>query len=155
MPEDSHRNLIVREANLSDSEALYELASHPDIRKTTFNPAPFSFESHQDWYRKKLADPNYKIFLVCDGALVQGYVRYEKTKDECLVHIAVHPRVWGKGIGTFALQESLKFVPHEWNCRKIKAQVLKTNAGSLRIFEKAGYQIEGGDSVLDLYRKVD
>ncbi|MEK6809314.1 MAG: GNAT family N-acetyltransferase, partial [Nanoarchaeota archaeon] len=50
---------------------------------------------------------------------------------------------WGKGYGTEAIQSAVGYAFHNLGLKKINAEVYETNIGSIRAFQKAGFQEEG------------
>jgi RimJ/RimL family protein N-acetyltransferase len=50
---------------------------------------------------------------------------------------------WGKGIGTKALSEIVKFAFEELNLKRVFANVLDYNKASMKMLKKCGFEFEG------------
>lgn len=74
-----------------------------------------------------------------------GFIRLQPDKSGCSheIVIAIGDRsIWGKGIGSTALRQSLNLAFYEWRTRKVIARIHNENHRSVRLFTKAGFKIE-------------
>jgi len=59
------------------------------------------------------------------------------------IGIALAPSARGRGIGTEAMAQMLEFAFVRANLRRVHLEVIASNAGAIRAYEKAGFVVEG------------
>ena len=97
-----------------------------------------AFMSH--WRHKILEDPSNKARTVLVDDQVAGYVGSWEQDGRRLVGYWVGREYWGRGVARSALDEFLRTHEHH---RPIHAQVVLSNARSIRVLEKCGFQRAG------------
>lgn len=103
-------------------------AGHPDDRNV--------FDAHQARVRN---DPGITHRAVtCDGQLV-GSIASFVIDGETEVTYWIDRAAWGRGIASRALALLLAVVP----ARPLYARAASDNTGSLRVLQKAGFQVIG------------
>lgn len=103
-------------------------AGHPDDRN--------AFDAHQARVRN---DPGITHRAVtCDGQLV-GSIASFVIDGETEVTYWIDRAAWGRGIASRALALLLAVVP----VRPLYARAASDNTGSLRVLQKAGFQVVG------------
>jgi UDP-2,4-diacetamido-2,4,6-trideoxy-beta-L-altropyranose hydrolase len=135
---DESRRLIIRKANTSDIQQVYEWQCHENTRKYALNPHIPTWEEHQRWMNDKLLssfDYFYMIEVPDDEAV--AVVRLDrKAPSEYVVSIFVSPDHYGKGIAKRALQ-LIDLIHQEIT---ICATVLEDNSASQKLFTSAKYE---------------
>lgn len=135
--------LKIRKAQFEDCEAVFSLRNDPSIRKSSFNAEELSYNSHQAWFKKSLNSFSRRIFIIEDEEeVVQGVVRFDldEKQEEAVVSIFVSAKTWGKGIGSFALEQGELLLKQEFEeIKKIIARVKYDNEASVRLFSKNNY----------------
>lgn len=63
----------------------------------------------------------------------------------------LHPQAWGRGLATSMVDAMVRWAHDVAGVRRVQATVLETNAPSIRVLERAGFQREG---LLRAYRSV-
>lgn len=133
----------LRFANQGDLELTYRWVICPYVRKYSLNQDFVSFESHRDWFEKKLIEKDsfYYIFQVNQVAV--GSVRIQVENGSGLISYLIDPSFHGKGYGKLILEE----VEREIKKRKLPIKilygiVLPENIASVKIFEKLKYSKE-------------
>jgi UDP-2,4-diacetamido-2,4,6-trideoxy-beta-L-altropyranose hydrolase len=140
--------LKLRKAQIADCQRIYDLRNDPLIRKVSFSGDSFSLESHTAWFENALKNPLRQIFVVEDGSGIAGVVRFDLNaeRSEALVSVYVSPNHWGKGVGTFALNEGEAVVKKDFPSLKgIVAEVMAGNDASIHLFEKCRYKRRPND----------
>lgn len=61
----------------------------------------------------------------------------------CTFHIQVSPEARGRGVGGFALEGMLRHAFRDLGLNRVELDVLETNARARRMYEKAGFEVEG------------
>lgn len=63
----------------------------------------------------------------------------------------LHPEAWGRGLATSMVDVMVRWAHEVAGIRRVQATVLETNARSIRVVERAGFEREG---LLRAYRSV-
>lgn len=117
-----------------DAEAA-SMAAHPTREWD-------AFMSH--WLHNVLGGPTTEVRTILADDRVAGYVSSWEQDDKRLVAYWIGREYWGRGIASAALDEFLKaHEPH----RPIHAYVALSNAGSIRVLEKCGFERVGEPEV--------
>jgi UDP-2,4-diacetamido-2,4,6-trideoxy-beta-L-altropyranose hydrolase len=134
-------DVSLRLALESDCKRVYEWRHHPSIRSKSRVSAPFSFESHEQWYAETLRNPN-RIMLIaeCSGQPI-SVVRFDISGDSAEISVYVAPDRLGEGWGANVLTCATMWLQRYCSdVRVIVAEVLSDNRASQGAFRRAGYQ---------------
>ncbi len=150
----------VRTATEDDCKFLFDLRNHPTVRNASFNTEEISFSHHQDWFGKKINDPNTTIFIGLDESNKKiGMVRFQKEDDIASVSIAILPDCHHQGYGTSILKVTCSlFLASEKRVNEVIAEIKNTNTPSLKMFSKVGFvqTASKNENVnMRLYRHLD
>lgn len=141
---------LVRSAQLADAATI---ARHADNRKIWLHlrdafPSPYTVADAKRFVRAAASqDPETHFVIEADGQPVGaiGY-RLQEDVDRASAEIGywVAEAHWGRGIATAALvaATALAFERHA-ELRRLFALPFAGNHASVRVLEKAGYQLEG------------
>lgn len=147
----------IRPATATDAPALAEIANHPDVAK---NLMTMPTDSATDW-AKRLERYKYSFVAVVDGEVV-GMVGLApgplpRMAHTGLLHIMVHPRCHGQGIGTALMGFVVDFADQWLMLRRLELSVFSSNPGAQRLYERFGFTVEGRkrESAVALGRFVD
>lgn len=151
----------LRNIEREDLPVIWKWRNAEHIRIHMYNDQPIPWEDHVAWFdREQQNTSSYtKLFIHKNRPL--GLVRFSEID---LDHQTCH---WGfyigeknapKGSGTVMGMLALHFLFSEVEVRKVCAEVLGFNAGSLRYHEKLGFvqegrlkeQIKRGDQLIDV-----
>ncbi|HEY0373518.1 MAG TPA: GNAT family protein [Amnibacterium sp.] len=88
---------------------------------------------------------NVRFVVDVDGAAVgaASLLQPDPLARHAEVGIALLPEARGQGIGTLAISELVEFAFVRRNLRRLHLQAIASNVGALRVYEKAGFVIEG------------
>ena len=140
------KRVILRLANESDSESLLSWRNNPESRRMFRNSSIVSYESHHNWFMNALDSKLIQILVAIDEERNRiGVVRVDFNKDltEGEVSINLNPNFRGMGLGLAVLKSCSNYVKKNFVvCKKLVAQVKKSNQKSNNIFLKAGYELE-------------
>lgn len=98
-----------------------------------------AFEAH--WATNVLGNPATLTRTILVGGRVAGYVGSWPQDGIRLVGYWIGREHWGKGVATRALSAFLEVVTE----RPLRAQVVRHNAGSIRVLEKCGFRLEADE----------
>ena len=134
----------LREATMQDMDWLLQLQRQPETRRHARNPAAPSPDEHRRWLVATLIDPARLLLIVETEAGMAGMIRLDARdgKGRYEVSIAVDSVHHGRGVATAALGLIRRLMPGAM----FDAEILPSNAASLRLFGGAGY-VPVGDGV--------
>lgn len=141
----------LRPANEGDLLDLFRWRNDPVAVANSLSRQQVSLTEHSEWFSRCLLSLEGLMLigeLTVDGLdLKVGVCRFtSRGSGEYLVSINIDPGFRGRGIGRALLEESLTFfIGQKDGARRIHAQVIRTNAGSLRLFSGQGFQVLSTD----------
>lgn len=136
-------------AQEQDMMITFEWASNPYLRKFSPNSGSIPIETHQRWFLKKLQDPNCRFYIVKMNGKPAGTCRLDFVNFDAHVNAEISylldPQFHGKGLGIKTIEELVKKAKLELTPAMPKiilvAKVHNQNVASLRIFEKAEFEL--------------
>jgi RimJ/RimL family protein N-acetyltransferase len=132
----------LRAATESDCRKFWELRNESAARAASFDSSVISYETHQIWFAKRLADPNTKLFVVLHGKGEEiGYVRFEIAGSEAEISVSLDKEFRGKGLGAAAIRAGCEHVMRELKVERIIAHVRCDNPASAAAFKKVGFVV--------------
>ena len=146
----SSRTIRLRSRSEKDFDVLFQIAADLttwEERSAAF-PAPLGRDTYRDRLAQADADDSGKdvrFVIDVDGAAV-GSVSlfdFDELARHAEVGIALVPEARGNGIGTAAISQIVEFAFVRCNLRRVHLQVIGSNLGAIRAYEKAGFAIEG------------
>lgn len=143
----NYRILPAGQENVQD---VFDIANDPEVRKHSIHSDPIDWAVHQQWYARALENKKMYFWLVRDlVGRIAGYVRYEweEQSQAWVCSIAISSKVRSAGLGTWALQKSLKMLRRHQS-QQILAWIKTTNQRSMKAFCNAGF-IPHGECVKD------
>ncbi|HEX4946650.1 MAG TPA: GNAT family N-acetyltransferase, partial [Blastocatellia bacterium] len=104
-------NIIIRQAELSDAEALWRCYTSPNVVRNTLQLPYRRLESVREQLQYRPEDGNYHLVAEVDGQVV-GSIGLHVNRRPRIAHVASFGMMvlddWqGKGIGTALLQAAL------------------------------------------------
>jgi RimJ/RimL family protein N-acetyltransferase len=143
-------NEVLLELSLAKKEDMmitFEWASNPYLRKYSPNNNSIPFQTHQNWFLKKLQDPACRFYIVKVDGKPAGTCRLDFVNSNAIAEISylLDPEYHGKGLGLKTIEELVKKAKLELSSGlpkiKLIAKVHKKNVASLLIFEKTGFNL--------------
>lgn len=133
----------LRRALYTDVNITFKWASDPLVRKFSLMQSPITWESHFEWYEKKIKDYNCAYFIVMHENIPIGSLRLDVRNAVATISYLLDPIVHGKGLGIKVLKAAQELSKaFNLNIEKLSGVVKKENIASIKIFEKLGYQRE-------------
>ena len=128
---------MLRNVVESDLPTFFEHQRDPEATSMAVHPAREwdAFMSH--WRQTVLGDRANKVRTILVDDQVAGYVSSWEGDGKRLVAYWVGREYWGRGVARSALDEFLRTHEHH---RPIHAYVALSNARSIRVLEKCGFQ---------------
>jgi len=143
--------LRLREPRAEDAEGIFALKSDPEVT-APYAAEPYrSIDQSRNWIRDRIADFARRDGLVWVVALAADdraigsvcYWHFEPGGRCAEVGYEFARPHWGRGIGTEAVGEVVRFGFAEMQLHRIEACPLARNAPSIRLLEKLGFRREG------------
>jgi RimJ/RimL family protein N-acetyltransferase len=146
----SPRAVRLRSRSEDDFDVLFRIADDLATweERSAASPAPLTGEAFRSRLAQSDADDSGKdvsFVIDVDGAAV-GSVSlfdFDELARHAEVGIALVPEARGNGIGTAAISQIVEFAFVRCNLRRVHLQVIESNLGAIRAYEKAGFVVEG------------
>lgn len=132
--------VILRSASENDVDLLYRWANDPVVREASFSSEGIEYSAHCEWFSRKLNSPDCRMFIGLVEKDPFGIVRVERAGREAQVSISVAREFRGLGLSMELLKKGIELVRNERFVETICAEIKGENAGSIRLFEKSGFQ---------------
>ncbi|QDG78366.1 GNAT family N-acetyltransferase [Labrenzia sp. PHM005] len=137
--------LTIRAQKRSDAPEIAALQSLPGYRYGTLQ---MPYPRLADVEKELDGSTPGQVLLVgfLDGVLVAhaGFSRYSGRRSHTAgLGIGVHDAYTGRGIGQALLAELLAIADDWMDVRRMELTVIADNAAAVRLYEKAGFMIEG------------
>lgn len=133
--------MMMRPAGFNDAELLFKWANDQEVRSSSFNSDPISWEEHLEWFRQKLKDKNSWIFIAANkiGDPI-GQIRFDGRDDLLNISYSLDKRFRGLGLGKNLLELGLQTIRTRLQkpCR-MQGLIKKDNVASKMSFEKTGF----------------
>jgi methionyl-tRNA formyltransferase len=127
---------------LEDAELLFAWANDAVTRQQAFNSAAIPWDSHSEWLRARLADPDRTAILIgeVDGIPV-GQIRFDRSGSRAEIDYSVEEGRRGRGIGARLLASGTRRARSLWpDLDQVVGVVKPGNTPSVRSFQRAGFR---------------
>ena len=136
-------SLTFRMADVSDAEIYYEWVNEEEVRRQSFDTGRISLEDHLRWFKKTLIDPLVTMLVFEFKNRKVGQIRFQKVaNDTAIVSISINKEERGKGLASRIIKMGTEFFMERYNGFTLQALIRKSNVGSIRSFEKAGFEFD-------------
>jgi RimJ/RimL family protein N-acetyltransferase len=141
--------MIIRKAVPDDALDVLAWRNDPLSRAMSRTQDPIEAAGHMDWFTKAIEDPRRAVLIgELDGQKI-GMIRFDYA-EETQVSININPVFRGRGLGYDLLSAALAYAPGG----PIVAGIRDENLASRRLFERAGFLLEGAaDGLLRYVRR--
>ncbi len=141
--------VTLRARTEADYDALYALAAELDTweQRSPLRPAAMTRKGWEARVAEYDADPNGNLGFVIDvdGEAIGTVSLFDIDgfTGTAEVGIALAASARGRGIGTEAIAQIIEFAFVRANLRRVHLEAIASNTAALRIYEKAGFVVEG------------
>lgn len=133
----------MRLARLEDSDALLEWRNAPHVRAVSHNTEPIAQDTHVRWLMSVLENPRRKLLIGSRNGEPLGVVRFDLGVDSAEVSIYLASGTHGRGCGSALLLAAERWLQiHHPDITVIRAEVLRDNAPSHRLFSNCRYVVQ-------------
>ena len=147
------KDIRVRPATPSDSRDLWLWRNDPLTRAMSKSQGEVSWEDHERWFAKTLADPAKAVFIGEVQGQAIGMCRFDQNSDraECEVSINLNPASRGQGLSTNLLAASMAKYGRTYQ-GTFTAEIRHDNIASQQCFTRNGFILESQAADLGRYR---
>jgi len=138
--------LSLRLAVASDVKLLFEWVNTPSsLKNKEKSSTPIEWSAHQNWFNKRLNNPNVRIWIVERNKQAIGQVRVEYDNNKLLIDIFIDSLFKGNDYGLKALKLLIKQCQVTYPGVPLHAIIKKENYPSLNLFRRADFQEVSSD----------
>ena len=150
-PQIETNNLVLREMELSDAEAIFKIYADNDVTKyidletaTDLAQAKFLVNRRVELFRSGQRI-RWGIARKDDNIIIGscGFTQWNKNSHRAEIGYELAKKHWRKGIMTEALETVIYFGFQRMELNRIEALVMLENIASMTLLEKLGFQEEG------------
>jgi len=150
--------LILREPNLSDTQAIFKNYSDADIAKWFFNE-PYSDPEQAEalilTFRKKHNDASgltWALVLKTENDLI-GSISLDNLKigESADLEFDLAKKYWGKGLMSEALKAVFEYSFNRLHLQQIRALTYQNNERTVTLLTRLGFNRRGAKGEHDLY----
>lgn len=132
----------IRKAEVKDTVDVFNLSNLNSTRKYSINRNNILWEDHINWYDEVLKNEKIALYILADEKnMFLGQVRYNIDISSAEISISIVEELKGKGYSLDILLKSQELIKKEKHINRIKAVINNKNYPSIKLFEKAGYDI--------------
>lgn len=135
--------LVIRPAQISDSESLYLWRNHPEVRTVSRNSQPIPREGHESWLSATLANPQRCLLIGERDGQAVGVLRFDLSGERAEVSIYLTPAcAKGAGLGRALLRAGERWLhQHHPEIIWLDAEALAGNLPSQKLFLGGAYKL--------------
>jgi UDP-2,4-diacetamido-2,4,6-trideoxy-beta-L-altropyranose hydrolase len=131
-------NLKLRAATANDALTYFSWVNDPEVRSSALNSAPIQWQTHLEWFSKRLKDINSLLFVLEAGDLPVGQVRFERHGDETTIDYSLDVMVRGRGWASHLVRLGIETL-NTSQAAMLTATVKPQNAKSAATFLRLGF----------------
>lgn len=131
----------LRPVSDEDCRQIWQWANDPEVRAVSFSTECIPYENHVKWFKAKLNDPNCRWYIAEDSQHESvGQVRFDINGNQATISISLGRKFRGRGYGSTLIQLASQNILDASKVAGIHAFIKKENVGSLKAFQKAGFE---------------
>ncbi|HSD68813.1 MAG TPA: bifunctional UDP-2,4-diacetamido-2,4,6-trideoxy-beta-L-altropyranose hydrolase/GNAT family N-acetyltransferase, partial [Woeseiaceae bacterium] len=136
--------LRLRSVTAADARLLHAWANDPLTRRMSFSGEAIPWDSHVDWLKRRLADPDCRFHVVLDAQdRPLGQARLDRSGSRATLSFGLAPEARGRGLAARLVRlAAVDSLLAGW-CQYVDAWVRPENVPSMAAFRRAGYTDQG------------
>jgi len=151
--------IVVRRAQMSDAECLFEWRNDEGTRAASISVDELHWSEHVDWLTRVIADPHRFLYIVeLDRPETDPRIavcRFDLGVDDAAAEVSINlsPAIRGRGLARDCLAAAIaQFRADVPRDLPLTATIRPTNTASVRTFEGLGFQRTGESDGFDRFR---
>jgi RimJ/RimL family protein N-acetyltransferase len=147
--EETVQQFSLRPVRGSDADALFPLIHRRPVTDTILWDGPLNLTSYREGLlakEKATHEGKEHMFTLLASGRPAGSCSFRPEEDNDFradIGLWIGEAYQGKGLGSFAVKELVKYGFQMPKIKKIEAGIFVGNTASRRIFEKSGFRLEG------------
>jgi len=129
--------LSLRLATAEDAMTIFEWQISRGTRAYARDPTLPTVAEHLDWFAKKLASADTRLWVAVRNERACGFVRLDRRGDEWEVSIVTAPTMRGQGLGKAMLAALDRISRGD----RLVAEILPGNEASHSLFRTSGFRL--------------
>ncbi len=136
--------LHLRAVTSADAGMLHEWANDALTRRMSFSSDTIHWETHVEWLKRRLADPECRFFVVQDAdGQALGQARLDRAGSRAILSFGLAPTARGQGYAARLVRlAAVDSLLAGW-CQYVDARVRPENDPSMAAFRRAGFTEHG------------
>lgn len=138
--------IVLRPALPTDSRLIWSWRNAPDVRAVAFDSDPIPWPRHEEWFARKLADPDCLLLIAEDEDGPAGQVRFDLRKgaSEAEISVSLTATRRGRGLGSALIESGVRAAASRYpTLHRVHAYIRPGNEASVRAFIRAGFSSVG------------
>ena len=135
----------IREANIDDSNDIFEWRNDPITRQMSFNSDVVTFSTHNKWFENSLYNKNRYLFIAEEEGRKISVIRFDIKEEKSTAEISINfnPMERGKRFSSKVILKSISYfnIIDNKRIKTIIAKIKKKNIASKRSFMKCGFKL--------------
>lgn len=129
--------------DLKHLNLMFSVRTHPEVDKHLCNSPPESFSKHVQYLDLAEKSGSKAFFIISYNDGLCGYCHVTSQSDCLELGWALHPDVWGKGIGKSSVKLLIQFLQTSSRAdgKHLTLVVKKDNLRALSLYKKCGFII--------------
>jgi UDP-2,4-diacetamido-2,4,6-trideoxy-beta-L-altropyranose hydrolase len=153
-------SIVMRKAELSDTDITYSWASNDAIRAFSFSREAIAEETHRAWFSKRLESEQCIYLIASIDQKSIGSVRFDIDGENIIISYLLDKGWHGKGIGQWMLLNGMQFFCNTGKnkfpgANRFVGYVMEENIPSVKIFERLGFDRVIEDNKLKFQLQVN
>ncbi len=133
--------ITLRPATSADCEVVFRWRNDPFILSFGSSRRAVTREEHERWFAETLASPDRRMFVIQQGEIPIGQIRFERKRPhDCVISVYLLQEFTGRGLGTEAIRAGCETIFAAWDVNRFIACVRRDNPASRAAFLKAAFQ---------------
>ncbi|MFZ4057311.1 MAG: GNAT family N-acetyltransferase [Ferruginibacter sp.] len=129
----------IEKATAAHTNITYQWATNSIVRAHSFSTHTISLAEHEQWFSKKIADPQCLYFIGKWNDTYIGSIRFDFEGDTACISYLVDPALHGKGMGRILLAKGLAFLSTQIAIHTVVGYVMPQNLASVKVFERFNF----------------
>ena len=131
-----------REAKKKDEKLLLDWRNDSCVRKWSFRKKPISFSEHKKFFKEKIYDKNYHMWIFQKNSIPCGLVRINIKDKKAVINYYIDKKYRGRKLSIIMLTMMRNEFCKKYSKVKIYAYTLSKNIISTKSLLKAGFELE-------------
>ena len=148
----------IREANIDDSNDIFEWRNDPITRQMSFNSDVVTFSTHNKWFENSLHNKNRYLLIAEEEGRKISVVRFDikEEKSTAEININLNPLERGKRFSSTVISKSISYfnIVNNKRIKTIIAKIKKKNIASKCSFMKCGFKLSFIEGNTEIYNFI-